>query len=232
MRYLLLFLVMPFFTLAQSDAFTDGVAAFRAKQYTQAIRWFETELQQRPGNLSAIEYLGDSYGMQRNWNDALAAYKKLRALRPSVANYHYKYGGVLGMIAKESNKFKALSLIDDVRDAFVKAIELDPGHIEARWALVELYLQLPGIVGGSEKKAKRYAAELARLSPVDGYLAKAHIAEYFGRYAEAEQHYRSAINVGRSQLCYQKLADLYKHKMNLPEKAKSVMAEYHQRNKS
>jgi hypothetical protein len=35
------------------------------------------------------------------------------------------------------------------------------------------------LFGGSEKKAQRYADELIKLSPVDGYLSKAHIDEYF-----------------------------------------------------
>ena len=43
-------------------------------------------------------------------------------------------------------------MIGEVRDSFEKAIALNPKHIEARWALIELNLQLPGIVGGSESK--------------------------------------------------------------------------------
>ncbi|MNG36378.1 hypothetical protein D3C84_1233890 [compost metagenome] len=60
------------------------------------------------------------------------------------------------MKALEVNKFKALGMIDEVRTNFEKAIQLNPKHIEARWALIELNLQLPGILGGSEKKAIHY----------------------------------------------------------------------------
>jgi hypothetical protein len=47
---------------------------------------------------------------------------------------------------------------------FEKAISLNPKHIESCWALIELYIQLPGIVGGSESKAIKYSNELLRLS--------------------------------------------------------------------
>ena len=155
-----------------------------------------------------------------------------KKLNPSNANYYYKYGGCLGMKAKDSNKFKALGMIGEIKFSFEKTIQLNPNHIEARWALIELYLQLPGIVGGSERKAEKYANELLKISPVDGYLAKGHIAEYFKKYKDAEKQYRNAIAVSGSKTTYQKLADLYKNKMNQPQKAKTLLENYQERNKS
>jgi tetratricopeptide (TPR) repeat protein len=130
------------------------------------------------------------------------------------------------MKAKESNKFAALSMIGDVKELFEKAISLNPKHIEARWALIELYLQLPAIVGGSERKAQKYSNELMKISLVDGYLSKGHIAEYFDRYKEAEQNYKKAIEIGGSKNSYQKLSNLYKNKLKQPEKAKVIMDAY------
>jgi hypothetical protein len=54
---------------------------------------------------------------------------KLKQLKPSEADYHFKYGGVLGMKAKDSNKFKALGMIDEVKSSFEKAISLNPKHM-------------------------------------------------------------------------------------------------------
>ena len=59
-----------------------------------------------------------------------------------------------------------------------------------------------------------------------------HIAEYFKRYKDAEKQYIKAINSTGSKITYQKLADLYKNKMNQPEKAKSILKSYQERNKS
>ncbi|WP_321540246.1 hypothetical protein [Flavobacterium piscinae] len=135
------------------------------------------------------------------------------------ANFHYKYGGALGMKAKESNKFKALGMIDEIEQSFLAAVKLDAKHIESRWALVMLYIELPGIVGGSETKAQKYADELMNLSKVDGFLAKGHIDEYFKRYAKAEANFKKAHEIGNSKTTFQKLYDLYLNKLKQPQKA-------------
>lgn len=212
----------PFLVYSQAD-FDKAEKLFRQEKYAAAKSIFEESLSQNPNHLKSIEYLGDIAGQTQDWDNAIFYYQKLKKAKPSEANYHYKYGGALGMKAKESNKFKALGMIGDVKESFEKAIALNPKHIDARWALIELYIQLPGIVGGSERKALMYANELMKISPVDGYLSKGHIAEYFNRYKEAEKNYRKAIEIGSSKTTYQKLANLYKNKLKQPEKAKEVM---------
>ena len=188
----------------QSD-FDKAEKLYKANKMDQAELVFESILKSSPSDLKTNEYLGDIAGHYKSWDKAIGYYKKLKLLKPSEADYHYKYGGALGMKAKESNKFKALGMIDDVKASFEKAISLNPKHIESRWALIELYIQLPGIVGGSESKAIKYSNELLRLSPVDGYLSRGHIEEYFKRYATAEQQYKKAISIGGSKTSYQKL---------------------------
>jgi tetratricopeptide (TPR) repeat protein len=228
------FLVLLFLASAASAQadFTIAEKLYLQGNYEQAQLQFEKFLDVHPNHVKTIGYLGDIQGHQKHWERAIFYYGKLKTLQPFDANSHYKYGGVLGMHAKESNKFKALGMIDDIRKSFEKAIALDPKHIEARWALIELYLQLPGIVGGSETKANGYATELSKLSPVDGYLAKGRIAEYFERYPTAEKYYKLAVGTGGSRTTYQKLADLYKNKMNQPEKARATWAEFNDKKKS
>ena len=223
--------LLPMSMLAQSN-FESGEKCFNSGKYEIAKSYFETALQQNPDDLKTLEYLGDIQCHYKKWEVAVPFYLKLTKLKPTNAEFFYKYGGALGMQAKEANKFKALTLIDAVKSAFKKAIQLNPNHIGARWALLEIYIQLPGVVGGSESKAKNYAEELLKISPVDGYLSKGHIEEYFERYSKAEKFYLKAIEVGNSKTTYQKLADLYKNKMAQPEKAKKLWATYNEKNKS
>jgi tetratricopeptide (TPR) repeat protein len=224
-QLLLVFLLFPLMIWSQSG-FDTAEKLFKEEKFDQARPIFENFLKSNPSSLKTIEYLGDIAGRNKSWDTAIGYYKKLKQLKPSEANYYYKYGGALGMKASQVSKFKALGMIDEVKSSFEKAIVFNPKHIEARWALIELYIQLPGIVGGSESKAVKYSNELFRLSPVDGYLSKGHIEEYFKRYKIAEQNYKKAIAIGGSKMSYQKLANLYKNKMNEPEKAKSVLEEY------
>jgi tetratricopeptide (TPR) repeat protein len=220
-----LFVFLPVMMSAQSN-FDKAEKLFKEEKFDQAQSIFESILKTTPHDLKTIEYLGDIAGKNKSWDTAIGYYRKLKQIKPTEANYYYKYGGVLGMKATQVNRFKALGMIDEVRGSFEKAIVLNPKHIEARWALIELYIQLPGIVGGSQSKAIKYSNELMRLSPVDGYLSKGHIDEYFKRYTAAEQQFKKAIAISGSKMSYQKLANLYKNKMNEPEKAKIVLEEY------
>lgn len=210
-NYLTFFLFFPILIWAQPN-FDKAEKLFEAQKYEQALPIFESLLKENPTNLRVLECLGDIAGHNKFWDKAIAYYQKLKELRPYEANYQYKYGGALGMKAKESNKFKALGMIGDVRRSFERAIELNPKHIDARWALVMLYLQLPGIVGGSEAKAIRYSNELLKLSVVDGYLSRGQIEEYFERYSLAEKQYKKAIAAGSTKTGGQMLDNLYKKK--------------------
>lgn len=229
MRYLACILFLISGSLWSQTVFEKSENLYLKENYIGAKSGFETFLKQNPDHLKTIQYLGELACRLKSWDKALFYFGRLKNIRPTQADYYYLYGGALALKAQSANKFKALGMVSDIRESFEKAIELNPKHIEARWALIEYYLQLPFILGGSEKKALRYADELAKLSPVDGYLSKGHIAEHYERNEESEKYYLKAIEEGQSFTAYKKLAHLYKDKMNMPEKAKTILESYSKR---
>ncbi len=202
------------------------------KQFHKAEQLLSTYLKSNANHVDAIELLGDSYSHQEKWDEAIIEYRKLVVSESNNANFHYKYGGALGMKALSVSKIKALGLIGDVKSAFLKSAELDPTHIDVRWALVELYMQLPGIIGGSKSKSLKYANELSALSPVDGYLAKGYIYEYDEDPELAEKYYKLAISEGGSVTCYEKLTDFYINDGQLGKAIRTIeeSGELHKRN--
>ena len=200
MKKFLFLLLMPTFTFSQAIV-NDADLLFQQKQFIKAEKMIRGYVTENPNDLVGIELLGDAYGHQKKWDRAINQYKKLVDVSYDNANYQYKYGGALGMKALSISKLKALGIIGDVKSAFLKAAELDPNHIDARWALVELYISLPGIIGGSTSKALKFAEELERLSKVDGCLAKGYVYEYDDEPELAEKYYRLAIKVGGSVTC-------------------------------
>ena len=199
-------------TIEQAQKLIDN------KQYAQSERLLANYLKSNPNDLVAKELYGDALGFQEKWDETIEVYKRLALDNTPNAEYFYKYGGAMGMKALGVSKFKALGMIGDIKKAFLKAAELDPNHIDVRWALVEFYMQLPGIVGGSERKAQKYADELMDIYPVDGWLAKGYIAEYEEEFEDAEYAYKKAIEVGGSELTYNKLITLYEEN-GQPQKA-------------
>lgn len=216
-------LLRPF--AAETD-FEKAEKLFREQKYGQAKLLFESILKDNPKNYRSIEYLGDIAAHQKNWQAALAQYKILQKQFPNVANYHYKMGGALAMIAKSANVFKAYGMVDEIENAFLTAAKLDAKHLESRWALVIFYIELPALAGGSEKKAQVYANGLLQLSKVDGYLAKGYIDCYFHRYQNAEKHYIAAHQIGQSKTTFRKLYDLYSDKIKDRSKAQKLKEEF------
>lgn len=231
MKKLIVLFLFPVLLFGQTEL--DNINAFfQKKQFVKAEKIVLEYLKKHPNNIKAIEFLGDAYGHQKKWDDAIIQYKKLVNKHQNNANYHYKYGGALGMKALSVNKLKALGIIGDVKKAFLKAAKLDKNHIDTRWALVELYMQLPVILGGSKNKSLGFAKELENLSKVDGYLAKGYIYEYDDDPELAEKYYKMAISEGGSLTCFNKLTTLYENQKQ-PEKAiRNIEAaqQKHQRN--
>ncbi len=192
----------------------------------EAKQMFQDYLKSHPNHSKSIEYIGDIAGNQKQWNEAIEYYQKLKISFPKNANYWYKYGGALGMKAKESNKFKALGMIDKIEESFLMAAKLESKHVETRFALVMLYLELPGIIGGSEKKAQKYADELMRISSVQGFLAQGYIDAYFKRFIKAELNYKKAFEIEPSKITFEKLYDLYLNKLKDKSKATKLKDQF------
>ena len=221
MKKFILFFFFPLLVFSQSP-YANFRNLLELKQFKKAEVLISSFVIKNANDAIAIELLGDSYGHQKKWDNAIEQYRKLTVLKPKDANYHYKYGGALGMKALSVSKLRALGIIGDVKSSFLKAAELDPKHIDTRWALVELYMSLPGIIGGSKTKSLKYANELQAISKVDGYLAKGYIYEYDNEPKLAEKYYKDAVKVGGSITCFEKLSNLYEAQQQ-PEKAISTI---------
>ena len=113
---------------------------------------------------------------QGEGDDAIDAADEAVDLAPDSAQAHYwlgnAYGYQIGRVGTLSQGFMAPKL----RDAFERAIALDPNLHDARTSLVEYYLQAPAIVGGSVAKARAQAAELAKRDPPRGHYARGRLA--------------------------------------------------------
>jgi tetratricopeptide (TPR) repeat protein len=224
-RVVFLLLFIPTMLLSQTN-FEKGIQLMGSGKTEQARIAFENVLKENPSHIKSLEFLGDIAGQNKNWDKAIVYYKKIKQLQPNNAEYYYKYGGALGMKAKTVNKFKALGMIDEIKASFEKAVAIDSKHKESRWALVMLYLELPGIIGGSEIKAVAYSNELMRLSPFEGYLSKGYIEEYFGRNKKAEINYLKALEINNSKIAFQKLYNLYAYKLKNSEKAQQLKEQF------
>jgi flavodoxin len=73
---------------------------------------------------------------------------------PVAAECHYGYGLLLGIHAMQQGMLKAMTSAGKIREAFARAVELEPAWFPARSALVEFYVQAPAVAGGGTGKAR------------------------------------------------------------------------------
>lgn len=128
-----------------------------------------------PENVQAIECLGDIASFEKNWDQAVSYYRKTLETDSNSARYNFKLGGALGMKAMEVSKIQAALLLNDIKHHLNRAAELDRTNPEVRRALVEFYMQIPGIFGGSQDTAEEFASSLKSINLIDYYLAETYI---------------------------------------------------------
>jgi tetratricopeptide (TPR) repeat protein len=99
----------------------------------------------------------------------LAAIQRAEACidkQPKAAPCQYALGAVMGVQAMSEGMFKLARSVGKVKAALTQAQALEPEWYAARSALIEFYLEAPGMMGGSASKA----AELARGAPKPGQV--------------------------------------------------------------
>ena len=124
--------------------------------------------------------------------DAVDAAEEAVDLAPDSAQAHYWLGNSYGTRIGQVGMLSQAMMAPKLRDAFERAVQLDPDLHDARNSLVEYYLQAPAIAGGSPEKARAHAAELMRRDPPRGWYARGRIAALEKKPAEATQAFAAA----------------------------------------
>src|ERR1043166_6384165 len=117
---------------------------------------------QNPNDPEALKNAGVAAMTQGDADKAAGLFEKAVQLRPNVAEYHYLLGQAYGDQAQNASLFSKASLAGKCRDEFLKAVELDPNNINARFALIDYFTIAPSMMGGSEEKALQQAAEIRK----------------------------------------------------------------------
>ena len=178
--------------LASGSRTDEGVQLFEARRLAEAQSAFEAAVRDDPADARAASYLGRVYLAQGSSDLAVEWMEKSIALAPSSADYHLWLGRAYGYQAIRASVFKQPALARRVRKEFEQASSLDPDNLEARFGLMEYYLQAPGVLGGSEKKAKEEAEEVQRRDALEGHRAFGRIAEHGKDFDRALREYERA----------------------------------------
>ena len=94
---------------------------------------------------------------------------------PTRSECHEYLGNALGTKAINAGLLAAMGSLGKIRNAFKKAVELDPNNLDARFSLLQFYQQAPGIVGGGKGKARTLVAQTQAISTDASALMQANL---------------------------------------------------------
>jgi len=128
---LLVFLPFPTFASAQQSAmnyFVDGVEAFEAASYQEAIRSLEKAIELDPANLEFQYYLGLTYSAMKEYEDALRVFESIVENEP--VRFRKVYFEIAALYARQGQYQKAidtLTLVERIDPKEVR-IYLEKGY--------------------------------------------------------------------------------------------------------
>jgi len=139
--------------------------------------------------------MGRDYFMLVDFKKATTYLQAAVAADPANAEYLDWLGRAYGKRAETSNPLMAPGLASKARQAFEKAVEIDPKNSDALSDLFDYYLEAPGFLGGGYDKALAVSEATAKFDPAQGYFEKAKLAQKRREFQAAEDHLRKAISV-------------------------------------
>jgi len=207
------------------EALAPGVKLLEAGHPEEARKIFAGYAAKNPGDADAALYLGRAYLALHKSSTAVEWLEKAAALAPASSDKQRWLGEGYGLQAEEASLFSAPGLAKKAKAAFDKAVALDPANLDAREDLIEFYLQVPGILGGSVDKAKEEAAEIRKRDSFRGRVAMAQVFLHQKDTAGAERELKAAVTESpadaKARLA---LGQLYANNQRWPEAFDSVEA--------
>ena len=164
-------------------------ALFKAKKYVEIERAVTVKLATDPNNADALIAKAEliiTEGKEERLDEGSKFAEQCIAAHPQRSECFEALGNVLGTKAQIGGIVSAMGYAGKIRDAFIKAVELDPKNYQARSSLLQYYLQAPGLVGGGKGKAQTLVVETNKVSPAAGGLMQATIDLSDEKFARAE----------------------------------------------
>jgi tetratricopeptide (TPR) repeat protein len=183
--------------LAGAPTFDEATKLYNRTDYEGALQLLLTAPAKTAG---MYDLIGRCYYMVGDFKKATEVFERAVAVESGSSGYHHWLGRAYGRRAETSSPFTAPGYASKARQNFERAVELDPGDMEALDDLLEYYLQAPGFLGGGMDKAQALMKRFEKVDPVQGYYARARLAERRKEFDTAEEQFRRAAELAPKQV--------------------------------
>ncbi len=173
-------------------------ALIEGGHWKRARAVLEPRVKANPADAEAAILLSRVRSAYGDLDAALALAESAVKLEPKNAQYRWQLAEIVGSLAQKAGVFKQIGLGRRFRQEAEQAMALDPTLIDPRLGMISFYVQAPGIIGGDKKKAEQLAADIARIDPAQGHLARARFLLETKAEGDFEAIYRQAWDAAKT----------------------------------
>jgi tetratricopeptide (TPR) repeat protein len=184
-----------------------------ARQFEPARAQLEALVARNAKDDAALHCLGRLYVEQGNAGDAVDWFEKAVAVDAKNARHHEGLGLALRTKANTANMISQMTLGPRLKSELELAVSLDPTLVDARAALLQLYVMAPAAMGGSMPKAHEQADAMMKVNPVRGHMGLSSIAEQQQDFTTAERELLAGISAKPdSEVAYSAAGGFYRRR--------------------
>ncbi len=166
-----------------------------AGRYLKVFADAEAQLKADPRNALALAAKSQALTSQQRFGEALAFAESALSLQPRLPDAILARGLARAGTAVQQRNFSSLRHASGALDDLESATQADPRLLTAWMSLTLAYQQLPGLLGGSTRKALACAAKLKAVNPARGELLQGMVLSMDGRWHEAERCFQRALTL-------------------------------------
>ncbi len=193
----LLLMIFGLILIGNAQTISEAEVLARNGKFKEAQNIYEEIIKHDDKNAEAHSKLGMLFLNRRNPDydieKAVDETEKAIELNPNNAELQYNYGAALGIKTQNAGAFKQAFLAPKIKNAFKRAVELDPKYVLARIGLAQFYMMAPGIVGGDEDEAWKHIDEAIKYDELQGRTVKAYFLARKKKIDEAEKEYKALV---------------------------------------
>ena len=123
-------------------------------------------------DLVKIESIADSLVQICEFDKPIDLYKELVKNNPSSFNYNYKLAATLAAKIELMPRIKGAAYVPEMMSQLEKAYKLDDSSLSLNWIMLQVYLEVPGFLGGGKKKARMIIEKISNISESEGKKAR------------------------------------------------------------
>jgi tetratricopeptide (TPR) repeat protein len=189
----MLLAAVPLLARAQGGDAKRGAKLFEDRNFPAARTEFSAVLRRDARDATALYYMGRIAMAEGRLAEAIEWFEKAARANDRASEYHLWLANALGEETQHASKLRQPFLARRVKSEFERAVQLDPRSVPARRGLMDFYMIAPGVMGGSATKAREQAAEIAKISSLQGHFAAASIARREKNAQAVEREYQAAV---------------------------------------